>query len=374
MTQQAYRINSRLATGDKEYLIQTVSDSHRNRILSSLFSDGELLETFVDKIEKDLSREDLKRLINSAHEERRREMEQLVGLYQNSTESSDPLDLDYLGQALYYKKMYLESAKLFSQATRLDPDFHYAWNHLGRVYMRLNRFSDAVRAHKQAVDLKPHYADYRNLLGEAYLATDSCQKAIVEFNEALKINIYYGEAYLNQVLTYVLNAIRHEDYSMFAKKDEMIETALNKVSVIMPDIVDNDFHQAKAYLREGDLEKAFASFLKIREKRANIKHSEASNFYLKFLLKADQLNEKIISKRIKYLQKAVSDNPDYADLHYELAVAYTMLSRFVHGKAIEEYKKALLINPAYDKADKNLKIAKNEIMGFDMVIKNVLKD
>jgi tetratricopeptide (TPR) repeat protein len=154
----------------------------------------------------------------------------------------------------------------------------------------------------------------------------------------------------------------------------MIEKALNKVTVIMPEIIDDDFQEARRYLREGNLESAFTKFLKLREKRSQLKHSEASNFYLKFLLKADQLNEKIITKRIKYLQKAVSDNPSYADLHYELAVAYTLLSRFIHGKAIEEYKKALLINPAFDKADKNLKIAKNEIMGFDLVIKNVLKE
>jgi tetratricopeptide (TPR) repeat protein len=373
MNQQAYRLNTRLATGDREYLIQTINDSSGRRVVSSLFSDGELLDKFEEVFEHDLHQEEMKKLVNSTHEDRRRELAQLVEMYQKSSASNEPKSLDYLGQALFFKKMYLEALKLFARATRIDPDYHEGWYHLGVVQFALNRYQDSCQSLSRAVELRPRFADYRNCLGEAFLALDSCKRAVIEFEESLKINIYYGEAYLNLALAYILNAIRREDFNLFANQEEMTKKSLDKASVIMPDIVDQDFMEGTHFFEQGNFEKAFAKFLTCREKRRTIKYSESSSFYLKFMLGTDQLNEKIITRRIKYLKNAISDNPHYADLHYELAVAYTLLGKFIHNKSIEEYNNALSINPNFDRAQRNLKLAQNELKGTDIVIKAIMK-
>jgi Tfp pilus assembly protein PilF len=91
------------------------------------------------------------------------------------------------------------------------------------------------------------------------------------------------------------------------------------------------------------------------------------------MLGTDQLNEKIIMRRIKYLKNAISDNPHYADLHYELAVAYTLLGKFIHNKSIEEYNNALSINPNFERAQRNLKLAQNELKGTDIIINAIMK-
>jgi len=373
MTQQAYRINSRVATSEREYLIQTVNDPQRSRVLSSIFSDGELLDTFEEQIETNIQAEELKRLGSSTHEDRKREMEQLVEMYREAAGIEDPRALDYLGQALFFKRMYLEAIRLFERAAALEPQFHEGWSHLGQVQFAINRFSEACNAFGKAVELKPGFADYRNQLGEAFLAMESCKRAVIEFDEALKINIYYGEAYLNQALAFILNALRREDFNLFTNQTELTRKALDKAAVIMPDIADDDFLEGNRLFEQGDLEKAFAKFLTCREKRRRMKYSEASNFYLKFMLGADRLNEKIITRRIKYLQNAISDNPHYADLHYELALAYTLLARFINGKATEEYKKALSINPDFERARKNLRLAENELKGVELLIKAIMK-
>ncbi len=373
MTQQAFKLNTRLATGDKEYLIQTINDASGRKVLSSIFSDGQLLDTFEESFDRELGLEELKKLVNTTHEDRRRELEQLVDMYRNAGDNDDPRSLDYIGQALFFKHMYLEAAKLFDKAVRIDPDFHEGWCHLGQVQFALNLYTEACQTFARAVELRPAFADYHNNLGEAFMALDSCKRAVIEFDEALKLNIYYGEAYLNQGLAYMLNAIRREDFNLFANQEEMTRNAIDKASVIMPDIVDQDFREGQKFFEQGNLEKAFAKFLACREKRRRLKTSETSNFYFKFMLGSDQLNEKIISRRIKYLQNAISNNPHYADLHYELAVAFTMLGRFIHGKAIDEYKKALSINPDFERARKNLKLAENELKGSDVIIQAILK-
>lgn len=373
MNQQAFKLNTRLATGEKEYLIQTINDSNSRKVLSSLFSDGELLDTFEEHFDGSIKVEELKRLVNSTHEDRKNEFEQLVQMYQKSSRDDNPRSLSYLGQALYYKRMYLESLKLFERAVKIDPEYHDAWSNLGQVQFSLNKFADACQSFAKAVELRSNYADYRNRLGESFMALDSCKRAVIEFDEALKINIYYGEAYLNKALAYILNAIRREDFNLFTNQEEMTRSALDKASVIMPDIVTDGFTEGVKYFEEGNFEKAFAKLLTCREQHRREKNSENSSFYLKFMLGADQLNEKIITRRIKYLQNAISDNPHYADLHYELAVAYTLLGRLLHGKAIEEYKKALNLNPDFERAKKNLKLAENELMGTDVIIKAIMK-
>jgi tetratricopeptide (TPR) repeat protein len=269
--------------------------------------------------------------------------------------------------------MYHESMKLFERAVEIDPGFHEGFISLGVAQFSLNKFKEACNSFSRAVELRPGYADYRNYLGEAFMALDSCKRAVIEFDEALKINIYYGEAYLNQAMAYILNAIRREDFNLFTNQEEMTGKALEKASVIMPDIVDQDFLEGRKFFEQGNLENAFAKLLTCREKRRHKKDTESSSFYLKFLIGMGKLNEKMITRRIKYLQSALSNNPHYADLHYELGVAYTLLGRYIHEKAVEEYRKALSVNPDFEQAQKNLKLAENELKGTEVIINAILK-
>jgi len=79
------------------------------------------------------------------------------------------------------------------------------------------------------------------------------------------------------------------------------------------------------------------------------------------MLGSSHINEKLLTRRIKNLKRAIAINPHYADLHHDLAIAYTLLGSFINTKAIEEYKRALAINPDFAKAKRNLKLAENEI-------------
>lgn len=95
---------------------------------------------------------------------------------------------------------------------------------------------------------------------------------------------------------------------------------------------------------------------------------------MKFMLGANRVNERLLTKRIKSLQAAIQANPHYADIHHELAIAYTLLGSFIHRKAVEEYESALEINPEFERAKRNLKLAENEIKGFEVLVKAIMKE
>lgn len=373
MSDQTYRLNSRLATPEKEYLVQTINDSQRGRVLSSVFSEGELVETQEEPLDAGKNAEEILKRVKEAHEEKTKEFEYLIDMYRRVVQGEEIEQMVYLGQALFYKNMFLEATNLFSRATELDPEFHRGWSHLGMARFKLSMWQESCDAFAKSVELKPHYADYRNSLGEAYLAVNSCKRAVIEFEEAVKINVYYGEAYLNLALAYMLNAVRREDFKLFSNQSEKTSEMLKKAEMIMPEMVDQVYLEGQKYLDKGDIEKAFGKFLGVREKLKDRKRQKFSNSYLRFMLASNEVNERLLSRRIRNIKDAISVNPHYADLHHELAIAYTLLGSFIHNKAVEEYNKALAINPDFERARRNMKLAENEIKGFDVLLKAILK-
>jgi len=374
MSDQTFRLNSRLATPEKEYLVQTISDLNKNRVLSSVFSEGELVDTQEESVEHGIGSDELLKRVKEAHEEKTQELEYLISMYDDVTRGENAEQMVYLGQALFYKNMYVEALKLFRRASELKPEYHQAWIHVGMVCFKLSEWQKACEAFSKAAELAPEFADYRNRLGESYLALDSCKRAVIEFEEAIKLNVYYGEAYLNLALAYILNAIRREDFKLFSTQGEKTDEMLRKAEMIMPEAVDQDFLEGRKFLEKGDLEKSFQKFLGVREKTKERRLQKFSNSYLKFMLGSNQVNERLLTRRIKNLKDAIATNPHFADLHHELAVAYTLLGSFIHNKAVEEYGKALAINPRFVRAKKNMKLAENEIKGFDVLLKAIMKD
>jgi tetratricopeptide (TPR) repeat protein len=111
----------------------------------------------------------------------------------------------------------------------------------------------------------------------------------------------------------------------------------------------------------------------VRKSLKSKRQAEQSVLQLKTLFAGGVVDEKTLTARIKTLKEQISKNPHFPDLHYELALAYTLLGRFIHSKSIEEYKEALKLNPDFERARRNLKLAENELKGFDNLIKAVVK-
>jgi tetratricopeptide (TPR) repeat protein len=77
---------------------------------------------------------------------------------------------------------------------KADPKNFFAYNLLGEVYSRTNKFSDAINAYKQAISIKPAWATpYRNIAAINILqkqkndAIDILSKGINSANEPLEL-------------------------------------------------------------------------------------------------------------------------------------------------------------------------------------------
>ncbi|MCX6830931.1 MAG: hypothetical protein NT028_02220, partial [candidate division Zixibacteria bacterium] len=137
-------MNSRVASAEREYLIQTFNDPTQRRVRSSIFSEGLLLDTVEEEFGAGLPEPEQLELVKNTHKERKEEIEHLLQKFGDAMQSSDADQINSLGQAMLYKRMYPEAEMLFKRLVSQHPDAHESLNHLGLVFMAQGKPQEAV--------------------------------------------------------------------------------------------------------------------------------------------------------------------------------------------------------------------------------------
>lgn len=358
----SYRLDSRIVDNEKEYLIQTVNDVRQGVIKTSFFVNGELMDASVMPHSEEMSENEILNLVKTTHGDKKSELEYLLKSYRNILEEGRPEMMFHLGSALFYRRMYPEARQLFQSAVKIRHDYHEAYYFLSQTELMSNHIDAAVKAGLKAVEIRPQFADYRNILGEAFMAAGSCRRAVIEFEDAIKLNIYYADAYFNLALAYTLNAVTKEDFNLYTDLTTKTMDLLNKAVLINPDYKTSTFDEAVAALTNGELKRAFALFKGVRdEKKEKQRQGKAAHFH-RFLMYTEWLSQSNIDDRIKQLQNEIDRNPSYVDLYYELGACYLHQAKFAWQKSIEQFKKALEINPSLAKAKRSLELSEENYL------------
>ena len=77
----------------------------------------------------------------------------------------------------------------------------------------------------------------------------------------------------------------------------------------------------------------------------------------------------IIKKYEQKLEIALKDYSDYADIWNNLGIVHLIQCRNLFLQALGEFKRALEINPAFDKARKNKKLVENDGKEFLILLR-----
>jgi len=347
---ETFRINSKLKENEKEILIQTANNPSEGTISSSVYIDGVLTEMFMlpHPIEENPDR--IMSLVKETHGIRKEELEALLAAYRNAMSSSDAKLICKLGQALYYKRFYAEAKELLRSAVTLDPEFHAARQALAKVELELGNAKEALQHASQTVQQCPRYADYRNTLGEALLMNNDFPKAVSEFQDAVKINLYYAEAYFNLGLA-VLQCIKvNPNESTAPNLLNRSRDAFKKAAMIDAEYAASPFDQGLRAIAGVQLNKALEYFETVGRRAKEKYRSDQATYFMRFVIMRDSAGEETVETRIKYLEKEITKNSSYVDLHSELAQCYLEQARKNWRKGIEQYRKTLELNPGFGSA------------------------
>ncbi|MEE9441097.1 MAG: tetratricopeptide repeat protein [candidate division Zixibacteria bacterium] len=354
-----YRLKSKVAIDEREFLIQTVNDEEKNAVVSSLFVDGKVIETCDFPHPENKTIADIEGLVISAHEEKKTEIEHLLATFGKVAGSNDPDLMFNVGTAFYCKKLYEEAQILFESVIACRPDHYQAGNYYGLTLMALGQFEKAVMALGRVVELKPGFADFHNNYGEALLESGSCRRAIEEFEAALKINIYYADAYFNIGIAYLSNAVTHENYEFFEYMLANIKDSLNRAIMITPAFKTSRYDETINLIETGEYAQALILLKAVRDIKKEKSRQEFSSCYLRFLLFSEKVNERAVADRIQYLQSILEKNPNYSDLHHELALCHLQQAQISWNKGIKHFGEALNINAHLTKSEKSRKQAES---------------
>ncbi len=359
---------------EREYLLQTsVNDLNRN-IVCSLFHDGRLLSTQVLPPLGELSRGDLSETAQEIHRQYLADFESLLALAEKTINSDKPELIEKLGKTLFNRRLYDEALMLLEGAAGRFPEFHGYKFLLGKIYLSQNRVEDARDEFLRSVQRAPDYPDYRNQLGLAYLKLEKAIAAINEFKIACEKNVYYHDAHYNLGLGYVLNGVVREDYELAKNIMDNCREAFGRATMFNPGYLNEAYRRGQEKLDKGLLKEAYDDFTRAARNGGNISfQSELLEMYLRNVHGADPMSENGIGDYIERLKSIIKNNPGYADLHNELGMAYTIMGKLIIDKAIDHFNEALKINPGFQRAERNLKLSKNDLKGFEVLLGAILK-
>ncbi len=368
------RLNTRLKHADREYLVQSTVDPVSKRMRCDIFGEGVRL-TSIDGVEiAGIPTESIFPALKKMHERTTSELDRVFKISLSAANVREPALLNYIGELFASRRMWLEARREFDRAVLLAPEYDKALYNLGCCYLNLNLYNEAAEFLQRAVAINQTFPDYLNRLGEAYLELSSCRKAVDRFRKAAQLNPYFWEPYFNMGLAHILNGVRREDYRMHIDLKRKAMDMFEKSAVIFPALRSGSYFLGQRYLEEDRLAESYDAYVKAKTKACGgPKPIPVSPLDLALCSDRFMPSEAELSAEITQLRHRVKIHPHYADLHFRLAQSYTILAQLVHQRSINEYERALKINPEFNAARRNKKLAENEDKGMSVLVKAALK-
>ncbi len=366
--------SKRLHYLDKDYLFQTTYNESDRTVVCSLFNEGKLLNIHFISLPGDPEGNELIDCIMKVHDRKLNDYEILLRVTESKKNSDRAEIIVKLGSALLANKLYDEAIDLLRIASSKHKDNSAIRLLLGKVYTAKNRFEDAEAELKKAVDLSPDYPDFRNLLGETYLHLKKPLSAIGEFKKAVESNVYYDRAFYNMGLGYILNGIVKEDFELAKDMEKNCDETFGKAIAFNPGYDNENYKIGIDFLQEGRLEEAYEKLSLVSENNgADSALGKLLDMYIRCVYGSNGATERNIKDYIEKIENLLKTNPGYADLENELGMAYTIMGKIMRDKAIDHFKKALKLNPNFNKAIKNIKLSENDLRGFEALLEAILK-
>lgn len=374
-------INSNVKAGNRVFHVQTATIQTNKVVRSEIYEKGRLLTFFEKKIESGnhghvLSPEELQNIANEFHQDRVYELEMLFEMSANVRTIRHAISNNKMGVVFLRLNLVEDAIEEFKLAIAHNPKFIEAYTNLGKAYVAAGEYYKAIAILNQALRINAKYPDIYNILALAYLMAGNYHEAYTAVERSLEINPNYYDAMINKLLILVelIRTIEPDSDEFLSAKSLMQETS-SRLTEVLKDceypnlarismlILSNQFDQAVSDLKE------LKQFMTYKNSIVDV----TDVFYLKFMFGGEGRNDAIIAHYEKLLQERIQKNPNFADLHNTIGILHLIQCRNTFLKAIEDFKRALAINPDYQMARKNLVLSENDGKGFLILLRAILK-
>lgn len=376
--------NDNVTVADRTFHIQTATNIRKGMARCEVFEQGKLITTHVINFERRKSFDEdslekrIRNIVSSLHKETIDEIDLMFQISDKVRKLKHAPSNIKLGLIFLRNNLYQDAIELFENALTIDPESGEALNNIGLANIHLGQNSKAIKFLREALNKNYKYADVYHNLGLAYLNEKQHYKALGNLQEAIRINPQYHQAHYNLALVYLESSLNDKSDELLPPPSIRLERAqqqLRKLTKINLPTFDKVLLKVENALADGDLETAIQTLKSNRDKvfPPEIDSLIGMDFYLKFMYGGKNLNNEMIKKFEVRLSEAIQKNGNFADLWNNLGIVHLIQCRNLFLQALNEFDKALELNPSFERALKNKKLVENDGKEFLILLRAILK-
>ena len=368
-------LNNDVLVGERKFHVQTNFSDTKKMIVSNVFLEGQVIDSKEVPAVNGISDIDLKNRMHEVHQELVTELEVLYYISEKVKTVRHAPSANKLGLLFLQKSLFKEAIGQFNLALEIQPDSPEVYCNLGKTHLIAGDYNEAITILENGATRAPQFADIQNYLGVAYLHTRNFQKAINHMEEALKLNSNYIGVHYHLGMAFLAQSLNQDGRDVSA--DELQAKAQEQLNIAAERMVNQNipnFIKVVELVKNQSYEEAVKEFSECKPKEVLTQFLNVENeFYLKFMYGGKGKDDSYIADYVTKLQELIDEYPNYADLRNSLGVTNLIQCRNLFLKSLNEFRAALKINPNFQKAEKNLKLAENDGKGFLILLRAILK-
>lgn len=376
--------NDNLEIAGRTFHIQTASSTGTGSIRCEIFENGRVLSTSeVDferrnKTQRHSIDDRLKTVVESLHQEMMSEIELLFTIGEKVKKLGHAPSNSKIGLIFLQNNLIDDAINHFKLAIKNDANYLEAYNNLGLTYLQIGEAKKATQIYASAVKKGTGFTDLHNNYGLSLIFEGQYKDALSTIQKALKLNKNYKEAHYNLALLFLKSILTDKTGEVLPPPSIRIQRAVEHLNVVKQTkikVFDNIYEKLLKHIESGEIEPA-AKILEDNRKKVfprDLSSLISTNFYLKFMYGGKGLDNETIQRYEDRLKFALQENSDYADIWNNLGVIHLIQCRNLFLQALGEFRKAIDINPDFEKAQKNKKLVENDGKEFLILLRAILK-
>jgi len=360
---------------DREIVIETELDEENGRVVVQVRDNSYPLSTYEYPIEEAEAVE-AGRFAEEKHRQALAEWRHFSFLLEKVRKSRHAPSAVRMGRLLLARNLFPEAVDCFRHAMRWDPDNVEAVVNLAQAYYQSELYDEAIDLLNRYRDRFAEFPDVYFWLGAAELGDMGFQQAIHHLERALELNPHYDAAHFLLSKTYVTTLVHSSDSEELLPSPLRQKKAIGHLQRAMdlnPSYGQDACRQAMKEIQNERYDIALELLEKVPLFPREAENHFDERFYLEFLFGGKSKDDELIETYISHLKERIQQHPEFPDLHNQLGIAYLIQCRNMFLKAMEQFRKAIKLNPGFENAKRNLKLAENEGKGFIILLRALLK-
>lgn len=347
-------LTSRIEIEGKNFTLETSPMTGKNRLSSLVQLGGRAISLREFELPDGLDEDGLKHYLQETHRIRSVELESLFRLSRKIDEKPTADACWKIGVIFLSNGFYEDARQKFVKAVEMEPRHLQAIKSYGITLTLLEDYDGALAILNQARDMGPSFADIYYHLGNVHLYKRELDNAVQCYLQALQINPRYADSRLRLATAcvgYLAQSASSLGDGKVSELSERTRSEAETAATLNPKVRNRAFMMAMDYLKNKKYSQSFQTFLDVRPRYVPRIGDEIIFFFtLTLLYGSEGIDLQMTEQYIEKLSRVIEEYPHYADLHHHLGTAYLIKCRFDVNRCLKEFKKALDINPQFQKA------------------------